>query len=137
MNMLYNLREWICDCDRFLFLAEVHYHNEAVVPSKHKFDHVLSGEILEDLLSRTSIECDSDSYHISFDHCISPDEFSLLKQTLDDIRFENWTKIKVENVILSQEILRKLAKALDEDIMKTYELKGFPSLYSVCGIRYV
>ena len=37
MNTLYSLREWIYECERFLFLAEVHYHKEDVVPSRHQF----------------------------------------------------------------------------------------------------
>ncbi|MDW7732145.1 MAG: hypothetical protein SCH66_06915 [Methanolobus sp.] len=137
MNTLYNLREWICDCDRFLFLAEVHYHNETVVPSKHRFDHDLSGQVLGELLSVTKTQCDRGSYCISFDCCLSSDEFSLLRETLDAIISEDWENIGIENILLSQEILRKLAKALDEDIMRTYESKGFLSLYNACGSRYV
>lgn len=135
--MLYNLREWICDCDRFLFLAEVHYHNETVVPSKHRFDHELSGQMLEELMSATKIQCENDSYCIGFDCCLSPDEFSLLRETLDAIVSEDWENIEIGNILLSQEMLRRLSKALDEDIMKTYESKGFPSLYNVCGAKYV
>lgn len=137
MNILYNLREWICDCDRFLFLAEVHYHNKAVVPSEHPFDHDLSGQMLEELMSLTKSQCEGNSYCISFDCCVSEDEFALLKETLDDIKIENWENLAVDNILRSQEILQKLAKALDDDIMKTYELKGFPLLYNVCGTRYV
>ncbi|WP_406656989.1 hypothetical protein V7O62_00155 [Methanolobus sp. ZRKC2] len=137
MNILYNLREWICDCDRFLFLAEVHYHNESVAPSKHQFSHDLSGQMLEELISRTKIECDKASYCISFDCCLSPDEFVFLRETLDNVKSENWERVDVESVLRSQEMLHKLAEALDKDIMKTYELKGFPSLYNVCGVRYL
>jgi hypothetical protein len=39
----------------------------------------------------------------------------------------------VERIVRSQEILCKLSTALDRDIMKTYESKGFPSLYNICG----
>lgn len=137
MNILYNLREWICDCDRFLFLAEVHYHNETVVPSKHSFDHDLSGKVLEELMSATKTHCESVSYCVSFDSCLSTDEFSILRETLEAIVSEDWENIDIENILLSQGVLRKLAKALDEDIMKIYESKGFPSLYGVCGARYL
>ncbi|MBN2109530.1 MAG: hypothetical protein JW705_00370 [Methanosarcinaceae archaeon] len=136
MNMLYNLREWICDCDRFLFLAEVHCHNEDVNPLRHQFDHDLSGQVLEELISGTRKQCDSDSYCISFDSCLSSDEFDLLRKTLDSIKCEDWNKIDIANILKSQEILQKLAEVLDKDIMKTYESKGFPLLYNVCGARY-
>ena len=137
MNILYNLREWICDCDRFLFLAEVHYHNESVVPSKHQFDYDLSGQMLEELISKTKTRCDNSSCCINFDCCLSSDEFALLRETLDDIKCDNWEKVEIENILRCQEILQKLAKALDKNIMKTYESKGFPALYNVCGTRYV
>jgi len=133
MNMLYSLREWICDCDRFLFLAEVHYHNKDVVPSKHQFEHEINGQVFEELISRTVIHCERDSHCISFDRCLAEDEFSHLVETLDNIKCGRWDEMDVERIVRSQEILCKLSTALDRDIMKTYESKGFPSLYNICG----
>ena len=111
MNTLYSLREWIHECERFLFLAEVHYHKEDV---------------------------DKDSpYCVSFDACLSPEEFCLLKSTLDDVCCENWGQMGLDKVLEAQKVLHKLGKAVDMDIMQTYESRGYPSFYKVCGVRYV
>jgi hypothetical protein len=137
MNTLYSLREWICECERFLFLAEVHYHKEDVIPSRHKFICEVDGRLLEDMLSPGSGAYEDISYCVSFDTCLSPEELCLLKTTLDAVSREDWEKTGLENVLEAQQILHKLGKAVDSDIMQTYESRGNPSFYKVCGVRYV
>ncbi len=137
MNTLYSLREWIYECERFLFLAEVHYHKKDVVPSHHKFACEMNGSILEDMISRGSSEYKDISYCASFDSCLSSEEFCLLKTTLDFISCEEWEKMELERILEAQQILHKLGRALDSDIMQAYESRGNPSFYKVCGVRYV
>ena len=137
MNTLYSLREWIHECERFLFLAEVHYHKEDVVPSRHQFICEMNAGLLEDMISRAE-DVDKDSpYCVSFDACLSPEEFCLLKSTLDDVCCENWGQMGLYKVLEAQKVLHKLGKAVDMVIMQYYESRGSPSFYKVCGVRYV
>lgn len=136
MNTLYNLREWIYECERFLFLAEVHYHKEDVVPSSHRFVCEMNGTLLESMLSDAKDMYKPSSYCLSFTSCLSPEELHLLKTVLDNICREEWERTGLEKVLESQEILHKLGQAVDHDIMQTYESKGYPSFYKICGVRY-
>ena len=137
MNTLYNLREWICECERFLFLAEVHYHKEDVIPSRHKFICEINGRQLEDMLSPGDGAYKNIPDSASFASCLSPEELCLLKTTLDTVSCEEWEMTGIEKVLEAQQVLHKLGKAVDSDIMQTYESKGHLSFYKVCGVRHV
>lgn len=136
MNTLYNLREWIYECERFLFLAEVHFHKDDVIPSRHKFVCEMDSTLLESMLSRAEEAYTNYSYGLGSVSCLSAEEFHLLKKTLDDVCREEWESLQLENVLDSQKILLKLGQAVDRDIMQTYESKGYPSFYKLCGVRY-
>ncbi|MDI3539154.1 MAG: hypothetical protein PWP14_1724 [Methanolobus sp.] len=136
MNTLYNLREWIYECERFLFLAEVHFHKEDVVPSHHRFACEMNGALLEAMLDRAEEMYRNYPHRLSFTSCLSSQEMDLLKRTLDGICREDWGSMCLESVLESQRILHRLGQAVDRDIMQTYESKGYPSFYKLCGVRY-
>jgi len=88
MDYLYDLRDWLFECERFLFLAEVHYRNNDVTPAEHKFNFNLNIDSLEDIFICTKKHCDDEFYCISFDKCISDDEFIFFKRTLENVLFD-------------------------------------------------
>ncbi|MDK2834721.1 MAG: hypothetical protein PWR29_686 [Methanolobus sp.] len=136
MNTLYDLREWIYECERFLFLAEVHFHKEDVVPSHHRFACEMNGALLESMLDRAEEIYRNYPHSLGFTSSLSSQETGLLKRILDGICREDWESMGLESVLESQRILHKLGQAVDRDIMQTYESKGYPSFYKLCGVRY-
>jgi hypothetical protein len=135
MDYLYNLRDWLYECDRFLFLAEVHYRKSDVIPSEHKFNCDFSSRSLEKMFSCAKKQCEAESYYISFDTCISKEDFDFFKKILDGILSEKWSSLSIEDIIRSQEILNKLARNLTDDIGVVHESKGYPSLRKVGSVQ--
>ncbi len=135
MNLLYNLRDWFYECDRFLFLAEVHYHKENVIPSEHKFAHELTSSCLDNMFqSIRDMTTEADKY-ISFDACVSQDELSNLKEVLDNISSGKWDNMDVECIVKAQKIVHKLANAVNADILQNNEYRGHPRIYNACKIK--
>ncbi|WP_094228913.1 hypothetical protein [Methanolobus psychrotolerans] len=136
MNSLYNLRDWFYECDRFLFLAEVHYFKEDVIPSEHTFAHELTSSCLDKMFSSISnLKKDADYRVVSFDTCICKDEILFLKETLDNISSGRWDDMDVECIIKAQKIVHKLANDVNADILENNELRGHPPIYNACKIK--
>ncbi|WP_406662341.1 hypothetical protein V7O66_06435 [Methanolobus sp. ZRKC3] len=135
MNYLYNLREWLYECDRFLFLAEVHYHKNNVVPSGHKFNYDFSGNSLDEIFFRTKSQCENEFHCVSFDTCISKEEFAFIMTILDNIKSEKWGLTGTEDILRSQKILHNLISTLTDDIANVHESKGYPSLCKICNMQ--
>lgn len=135
MNSLYILRDWFYECDRFLFLAEVHYHKENVIPSEHKFAHDLTSSSFEIMLNSIMgmiIEADRS---VNFDICIYQDEILYLKETLDNVSSCRWDNMDLECVLKAQDIVHVLANAVNADIVQNNASYGHPPIYNACKIR--
>ncbi len=135
MNSLYTLRDWFYECDRFLFLAEVHYHKENVIPSEHKFTHELTSSSLEAMLSSIMGLIKEADRSANFDICIYQDEIASLKETLDNISSGRWNNMDIECVLKAQEIVHVLADAVNADILQNNESRGHPPIYNACKIK--
>lgn len=135
MNYLYDLRDWLYECDRFLFLAEVHYRKNDVIPSKHKFNCDFNIELFDNMFLCAKKYCDDEFYCISFATCISEDDFIFFKKILDNVVFEKWDLIEIEDIVRSQGIINKLVQYLTDDIGVVHELKGYPSLHKMCNMH--
>lgn len=125
MYHLYEIREWIYECERFLFLAEVHFIDEKVSPLCHNFCHVLTGnkfgEML-DLLSEQNCSC------LNIHSCVTTKELDLFKYIVDNVSSERWNELCTEKITEAQNILNKLACGLRNDIVQMYKERGFPLL---------
>ncbi|WP_321418650.1 hypothetical protein [uncultured Methanomethylovorans sp.] len=127
MYHLYEVRDWIYECERFLFLAEVHFVDENVSPLCHKFCHVLTGSKLEemlDLLSEQNCSC------LNVHSCITTKELDLFKCIVDSVSFERWNELSTEVIIEAQRILHNIARGLRNDIERMYKERGYPLLCS-------
>ena len=125
MYHLYEIREWIYECERFLFLAEVHFIDEKVSPLCHNFCHVLTGnkfgEML-DLLSEQNCSC------LNIHSCVTTKELDLFKYIVDNVSSERWNELCTEKITEAQNIVNKLACGLRNDIVQMYKERGFPLL---------
>jgi hypothetical protein len=135
MNLLYNLRDWFYECDRFLFLAEVHYHKENVIPSEHKFAHELTSSCLDSMFRSIRGMTKEADRCVSFDTCVNQDELSYLKEVLDNISSGKWDNMDVGCVVKAQKIVHKLANAVNADILQNNEYRGHPRIYNACKIK--
>lgn len=135
MNSLYILRDWFYECDRFLFLAEVHYHKENVIPSEHEFTHELTSSSFENMLNSIMGQIKEADGSVNFDICIYQDEISFLKETLDNISSCRWDNMDLECVLKAQGIVHVLANAVNADIVQNNESYGHPPIYNACKIR--
>ncbi|ETA67002.1 MAG: hypothetical protein PWQ51_2255 [Methanolobus sp.] len=134
MNLLYDVRDWFYECDRFLFLAEVHYQRENVNPSEHRFNEELTSSRLDAILCNLKNLSKENDYCVDSNECVSKDEILMLKKTLDNISSGNWNDMDAECVAKSKAIVHKLAKAVNADIIKTNDMRGCPSIYDACRI---
>ncbi|WMW24674.1 hypothetical protein RE474_11380 [Methanolobus sediminis] len=134
MNILYDVRDWFYECDRFLFLAEVHYLRENVIPSEHRFSEELTSSKLDDLLCNLKNLSEESDYCVTSDKCVSKDELLMLKETLDNISSGKWDDMDAECVAKAKRIVHKLANAVNADIIKTNDMRGCPSIYDACRI---
>ena len=87
------------------------------------------------MFSGAKKHCDDECYSISFDTCISEDDFTFFKKTLDNVIFEKWNLIEIESIVKSQKIVHKLVENLTDDIDVVHELKGYPSLHKECNMH--
>lgn len=127
MYHLYEIRDWIYECERFLFLAEVHFIDTKVSPVCHKFCHVLTGSKLEemlDLLREQHCSC------LNVHSCVPTEELDDFKYVVDSVASEKWDILSADKIIQAQRILHKLASGLRNDIIQMYEERGYPLLYS-------
>ncbi len=134
MYLLYDIRDWFYECDRFLFLAEVHYCEESVDPSDHKFIHEMTSTRLEQLLGEVRELTDKNDYCISVDAWISREEFFILKTVLDNISSGNWNKMDADCVSKAQDVVHKLTNAVNEDILEICNIRGYPKIFNACKI---
>ncbi|MBP1908656.1 hypothetical protein [Methanolobus bombayensis] len=134
MNILYDVRDWFHECDRFLFLAEVHYQKENVIPSEHRFNEELTSSRLNDMLSDLRNLSKESDCCVTSENWVSNDELSLLKETLDNISSGKWDDMDAECVAKAKDIVHKLANAVNADIIKTNDMRGCPSIYNACRI---
>lgn len=126
MYILYEIRDWIYECERFLFLAEVHFIDGKVSPACHRFCHVLSGNKLDEmfkLLEGQHRSC------LSVQSCVSSEELEDFKNIVDSVASEKWDALSNEKVMQAQKTLYKLAGGLRNDIIQMHEERGFPLLY--------
>ncbi|WP_091932214.1 hypothetical protein [Methanolobus profundi] len=135
MNLLYDLRDWFYECDRLLFLAEVHYHRENVLPSGHKFSHELTSSCLERMFKDIKKMANESNCCVNFDTCACHDEVSFLKEVLDNISTGEWGNMDVQSILKAQSIVQELANAVNADILENSELRGYPRIYNACRIR--
>ncbi|WP_367343950.1 hypothetical protein [Methanomethylovorans sp.] len=127
MYDLYEIRDWIYECELFLFLAEVHFIDVKVSPVCHEFFHVLSGSELEEMLA-----------HVEKRHCscmcmysyIQREELDDLKSVMDHIASEQWDQLSSDKIVQAQDVLQKLASGLRNTIIKAHKERGHPQLYS-------
>ncbi|SDF79142.1 hypothetical protein SAMN04488589_1333 [Methanolobus vulcani] len=134
MNILYDVRDWFYECDRFLFLAEVHYQRENVIPSEHRFSEELTSSRLDDMLRDLKNLGKENDYCVTSENWASKDELLILKETLDNISSEKWDDMDAECVAKAKAIVHKLANAVNADIIKTNDMRGCPSIYNACRI---
>lgn len=135
MKELYDLRDWFYECDRLLFLAEVHYHKKDVVPSGHKFSHELTSSCLEKMFNNIRKLTTESDYCLDLDTCSYKDDMALLKQVLDNISSNTFDKMDEECVLKAQSIVHELANVVNSDILEISELHGYPHIYNACKIR--
>ncbi|WP_407356051.1 hypothetical protein [Methanolobus sp. WCC5] len=135
MNLLYDLRDWFYECDRLLFLAEVHYHKEDVVPYEHRFSHELTSNYLECIISEFREISKKSEYCAGFDACMCQEELSFLKRILDHISSNEWDKMDIDDVLKAQDIVHVFADAVNADIRENCELRGYPHIYNACKIK--
>lgn len=135
MKPLYDLRDWVYECDRFLFLAEVHYRKPDVIPSGHRFNCDFDTKSFERIFESAKEQSNNELYCICFDTCISDEEFLFFKTTLEYVVSEKWTYIEIHDVLRAQKILHKMAKNLINDISVIHELQGHPTLYRPLNIN--
>ncbi|MDG6244060.1 MAG: hypothetical protein QCH31_06670 [Methanolobus sp.] len=135
MNLLYDLRDWFYECDRLLFLAEVHYHKEDVVPSEHKFSCEMTSNYLECMVCELSKLSKGSGYCSGFDVCICRKELSFLKRILDNISSHEWDKMNIDDVLKAQDIVHRFADAVNDNIQENRKLRGYPHIYNACKIK--
>lgn len=127
MHHLYEVRDWIYECERFLFLAEVHFIDAEVSPSCHEFCHVLTGNKLEEMLDFLREQhCDCLNVH----SCVPTEELDNFKYVVDNVASEKWDMINADKIIQAQRTLHTLANGLRTDIVQMHEERGYPLLYS-------
>jgi hypothetical protein len=134
MNLLYDVRDWFYECDRFLFLAEVHYQRKNVNPAEHRFNEELTSSRLDDMLYNLKNLGKESDYYVTSENWISKDELIILKDTLDNISSGRWDDMDAECVAKAKDIVHKLANAVNADIIKTNDMRGCPSVYNACRI---
>jgi len=125
MYQLYEIRDWIYECERFLFLAEVHFIDEKVSPLCHNFCHVLTGNKLREMLD---LLAEQQYSYLNVHSCVKPKELDLFKNIVDNVSSERWHELCTEKIMEAQNILHKLACGLENDIMQVYKEKGYPLL---------
>ncbi len=135
MKCLYDLRDWIYECDRFLFLAEVHYRKPDVVPSDHEFNCDFDIGSFESIFESAKEQSSNELCCIRFDTCVSDKEFLFFKTTLECVVSEKWAHIEIRDILRAQEILHEIAKNLINDIRVTHEMQGHPSLHEALNIN--
>lgn len=127
MHYLYEIRDWIYECELFLFLAEVHYIDGKVSPVCHEFCHVLTGSEFEEMLDLVKKQhCSCMNVH----SCVQKEELDGFKSVMDRIASEQWDQLNPDKIIQAQVILQKLASGLSNDIIKVHKERGYPQLYS-------
>ncbi|WP_370573994.1 hypothetical protein [Methanomethylovorans sp.] len=127
MYHLYEIRDWIYECERFLFLAEVHFIDTKVSPVCHEFCHVLTGNKLEEMLCLLREQhCTCLNVH----SCVPTEEFDNFKYVVDSVASEKWGILSADKIIQAQRTLHKLAGGLRNDIIQMHEERGYPLLYS-------
>ncbi|WP_321428636.1 hypothetical protein [uncultured Methanolobus sp.] len=134
MNLLYDLRDWFYECDRFLFLAEVHYQRDNVIPSEHRFSHELTSSRLDDMLCLLRDTGKEGKCCVNSETWVTKDELSVLKKILDNVSSGKWDDMDAECVAKAKDIVRKFVNAVNGDIIRTNDKKGYPSLYDTCRI---
>lgn len=134
MNLLYDIRDWFYECDRYLFLAEVHYQRENVIPSEHRYNHELTSSQLDEMFSRLRNLGKESKCCVNSETWVSENELLVLKETLDNISSGKWDNMDAECVAQAKDIVHKLANAVNADIRKTHDLRGYPSIYNACQI---
>jgi hypothetical protein len=134
MNLLYDVRDWFHECDRFLFLAEVHYLRDNVNPSEHRFNEELTSSRLDTILCNLKNLSKDNDYCVTSENCVSKDELLILKETLDNISFGKWNEMDAECIAKAKDIVHKLANAVNADIIKTNDMRGCPFIYNACSI---
>ncbi len=133
MDHLNELRDWLYECDRLLFLAEVHYTREDVLPSEHRFAHKLTsshlGEILDHIFSIPKAKV---YYSESW---IDPEEMFFLKGILDSISGNKLGYMDAERIFRARAIVHRFAIAVNADILENRRLCQYPPIYNACRIR--
>ncbi len=135
MNILYNIRGWLHECDRFLFLAEVRSYRKDVDLSGHRFTYEITSSCMEGMFNKARDMQNGTEYCINVEEWVTRDEFCILKETLDVISSDYWENIDMDSIKRAQDIVHKIADAVNSDILKTHELRGHPSIYNACRIR--
>jgi len=127
MYHLYEIRDWICECEILLFLAEVHFIDAKVSPVCHDFCHVLTGSKLDEmlcLLKKQHCSC------MNIYSCVVKEELDNFKSVIDRISAEKWDLLNYDCIIQAQRILEKLVDGLHKDIILMHKERGYPLLYS-------
>lgn len=127
MYHLYEIRDWMYECELCLFLTEVHFIDAKVSPVCHEFCHVLTGSKLEemlDLLQKQHCSC------MNVHSCVQKEELDDFKSVMDRIASKQWDKLSSDNIIQAQKTLQKLSGGLSNDIIRVHKERGYPQLYS-------
>ncbi|WP_340818683.1 hypothetical protein [Methanolobus sp. WCC4] len=135
MNQLYDLRDWFYECERFLFLAEVHYHKKGVVPSEHNFSHELTSSCLEKMFGSIRKLAREENCCVNVDLPGCQDDLSFLKEVLDNISSDRWEEMDEKCVLKAQSIVYRMVCAVNSDILENSELRSYPPIYNACKIR--
>lgn len=135
MNSLYNLRDWFYECDLLLFLAEVHYHKDEVIPSEHRFSYEITRTRLEEMLCNVRELNRNRDYHITFESEIPEDDIIFLEHVLDNISSCKWDNMDLKSVLKAQAVVRRLTTAVNADILENSQLRSYPNIYNACQIK--
>lgn len=127
MLHLYEIRDWMYECELCLFLAEVHFIDAQVSPVCHEFCHVLTGSKLEEMLDILQNQhCSCMNVH----SCVQKEELDEFKSVMDRIASKQWDLLNSAKILQAQIILQKLSSGLSNDIIKVHKERGHPQLYT-------